>query len=255
MRVYLDLVVLLNFLVDLLLLMAVDRMAGFPPRLGRSLGAAVLGGLYGGVCLLPGFVFLSNGLWRLVTLGLMGVMAYGLGPGTLRRCALFVLLSMALGGIALAMGTGGVPALVGSSAGILVLCCLAGAGRNGTGMIPLELCYRGTRLQLQALHDTGNTLRDPLTGEPVIVAGPGAARILLDLTAEQLCTPVETVAGSGIPGLRLVPYRAVGRANGMLVAMRFPDARVGGRSCSVLVAFAPEGLEDGTVEALVGGQL
>ena len=68
MTVYVDIVILLNFLVDLLLLLGTNRMAGFPLEVGRASAAAVLGGIYGGACLIPGFQFLGNFLWRSVSL-------------------------------------------------------------------------------------------------------------------------------------------------------------------------------------------
>ena len=48
MRVYLDLVILLNFLVDYLLLLGTNRISGFPLTPGRTALAAVLGGIYFG---------------------------------------------------------------------------------------------------------------------------------------------------------------------------------------------------------------
>lgn len=71
MTVYVDAVMGLNFLVDLLLLVGTNRLAGHPSEPKRIIPAAALGGLYGGMCLVPGFRFLGNyfggwsvwGLW------------------------------------------------------------------------------------------------------------------------------------------------------------------------------------------------
>ena len=105
MVVYADVVMALNFLVDFLLLMGTDRVAGFPGTPGRCAGAAGLGAVYSGACLMPGWFFLGNGLWRTVFLCLMAVMAFGCDRSTLRRGGVFVMLSMALGGVALGMGS------------------------------------------------------------------------------------------------------------------------------------------------------
>ena len=43
MEVYLDILMLLNFLVDFLLLTGTNRLAGFPPGAGRAALAAALG--------------------------------------------------------------------------------------------------------------------------------------------------------------------------------------------------------------------
>lgn len=255
MAVYLDLVILLNFLVDFLLLLGTNRLAGFPAGPGKAAVAASLGGIYGGVCLMPGFRFLGNTIWRLVSLALMGVIAFGLDRSTLRRCVLFILLSMALGGVALGLGSGSFLTLVTAAAAVTGLCLIGFQGKAEVRRyLPVELNHGGQQVRLTALHDTGNTLRDPLTGEPVLVAGQWIAWKLAGLTPRDLKDPVGTMAK--LPGLRLFPYRAVGVDHGLLLGMKVHNARIGNREKSVLVAFAPEGLgQAGEFEALIGGEL
>lgn len=257
MRVYLDLAVLLNFLVDGLLLLGTNRLAGHPSGWGRCALAAAVGGGYSGMCLLRGFRFLGNTFWRLVFLGLMGAIAFGTDKSGWKRCGLFVLLSMALGGIALGLGGGSFPMLVLSAGGVWLLCRIGFGGTvGGREYVPLEIRYRDNVLRLTALRDTGNTLRDPITGEPVLVIGSDAAMRLTGLTADQLRSPLETLGKQVLPGLRLIPYRAVGQPGGMLLGLRLGDVRLGGRKASALVAFAPEkiGGSDG-YQALTGGVL
>ena len=69
---YLDVLWALNFGVDLLLLLATNRLAGYPTALGRLVPAAVIGGVYGCACILPGLYFLAGTVWRMVFLGIMG---------------------------------------------------------------------------------------------------------------------------------------------------------------------------------------
>ena len=258
MQVYVDLVVFLNFLVDLLLLLGTNRLAGFPPGLKRTIPGAVLGSIYSGACLLPGFRFLGSTLWRLVSLGLMAVTAFGWNRSAWKRCGIFVLLSMALGGIAMGLGnTGNFWMLVVSAAGIWLLCRIAfGSSIGGRSYIPLEIRHQGNMVCLTALRDTGNTLKDPLTGEQVLVISGDAAFRLTCLTEHQLRSPLETLASRPVPGLRLIPYRAVGQPGGMLLAMRFADVKVGEQRTSALVAFAPEilGSKEG-YQALTGGAI
>ena len=255
--VYLDVAVLLNFLIDFLLLLGTNRLAGYPPGAGRAALAAALGSVYAGCCLLPGFRFLGNLLWRLVSLGLMSTIAFGWKKTALRRGILFVFLRMALGGVALGIGSGGLFALVAAAAGVSLLCLLGFRGKaGGSSYVPVELQYAGKRLRLTGLQDTGNTLRDPVTGQQVLVAGAEVAEELTGLTAQQLQTPVETLASAALPGLRLIPYRAVGQKGGMLLAMRLTDVKVGSWRGSSIVAFAPEGLgKDGAYQVLTGGAI
>lgn len=254
MTVYVDVVMGLNFMVDFLLLLGTNRLAGYPPGVRRCILAAVIGGLYGGTCMMPGFRFLGNTLWRVVSLGLMGGVAFGFCLSAVRRVVLFVLLSMALGGIATGLGRGGAVPLILAAAGLCGLCALGFQGKLGTSYLPVELSHRGRKLNLIALHDTGNTLTDPLTGERVLVVGADAAQQLLGLSQKDLLSPVETVAAGKVPGLRLIPYRAVGQSCGMLIAMRLDQVKVGRSVSRGLVAFTAEGLGmNGEYQALAGG--
>lgn len=257
MRVYLDLVVLLNFTVDFLLLLATDRLSGFPAQWKRLFWAAALGGIYSGACLLPGFRFLGKALWRLVCLCLMASLAFGWNRSLLKRGAVFLLLSMALGGMALGFERSNIASLVLTAGGLWLLCRAAFGERVGSAeYVPLQLTYGEKSLSLIALRDSGNTLRDPITGEQVLVIGPEPAQALTGLTEAQLQKPMETLALRTLPGLRLIPYQAVGRSCGMLLALRFENVKLGSRQQSALVAFAPEGLGKGQLyQALTGGAL
>ena len=255
MIVYLDAVALLNFLVDFLLLLGTNRLCGYPPLWGRSVLAASLGGVYGAACLLPGMRFLGNTLWRFVLLALMSWIAFGFNKSALRRMVIFVLLCMALGGIAQGFGNGGAASVIASAAVICGMCILGFRDRPGSvSYVPVELSYGNQQLRLTALCDTGNTLTDPVTGRSVLVVGAEVAQQLTGLTQQQLRSPVNAVAQASIPGLRLIPYRSVSQPAGMLLALRFPKVRIGNWQGSSLVAFAPERLcEDGQYQALTGG--
>lgn len=257
MEIYLDLVVLLNFLVDFLLLLGTNRLSGFPLSVRRAAAAAALGGLYSGVCMLPGFRFLGGILWRMVSLAGMAVIAFGCNRSALKRGGVFVLLSMALGGIAVSFGRGNFLTLVLAAGGVWLLCRIAfGGSVGGRQYVPVEITYGGNSVSLTALRDSGNTLRDPITGEQVLVISGDAAQRLTGLSENQLRTPLETLALRPVPGLRLIPFQAVGQAGGMLLAMRFENVKIGSRTQSTIVAFAAEGLGSGEMyQALAGGAL
>lgn len=255
MAVYWDLAVLLNFAVDFLLLMGTNRLAGFPPGAGRAALAAAVGGIYAGICLLPGFGFMGNLLWRLVSLAGMSVLAFGANRTALRRGILFAFLSMTLGGIAVGMGKGGFISLIGAAAGVCIACVVGFRGKaGGQTFVPVELRYGQRSMHLTGLQDTGNTLRDPVTGQQVLIAGAEVASELTGLTAEQLRNPVETLGTGAMPGLRLIPYRAVGQPGGMLLAIWLPYVKIGTWQGSSIVAFAPDGLgKDRSYQILTGG--
>lgn len=246
MEIYLDLVMLLNFLVDYLLLLGTNRLAGFPARAWRCAGAALLGGIYSGACFLPGFRFLGNILWRGISLCLMGAIAFGLNSGTWKRIGLFLLMTMAMGGIALRLGRGDMVSVVLCAVLCLLLSVVSFGGQaGGREYVPLQIAFGGKCANLIALKDTGNTLKDPLTGEPVLVISADVAGRLTGLTPQQLRQPLETLSSRIVPGLRLIPYHSVGNQGGFLLAKRFEDVVIGGKRKSALVAFAAEGLGRG----------
>ncbi len=255
MEIYLDLVVVFNFLVDFFLLLGTNRLSGFPGSPGRCALGAALGGAYSGACLLPGFSFLGNILWRTVFLGLIAMVSFGLSRSAAKRAGVFLLLSMALGGIALSLGRGDMPGLLLASALVWVLCILSFGGTiGGREYIPVTLTWGTRTVSLTALRDTGNTLRDPITGEGVLVVSGEIGQALTGLTAQQLSSPMETMLHPPMPGLRLIPYRAVGCPAGMLLGLRISQVQLNGREQSAIVAFAPEGLGcPGGVQALTGG--
>lgn len=215
----------------------------------------MLGGLYAGWCMIPGFRFLGNTLWRMVALSLMAVIAFGTNRSALQRGAVFILLSMALGGIALGSGKRNIGVLILCAVLLWLLCRMGFRGSMGQReYVPVQLGYDNRVVTRIALRDTGNTLKDPLTGESVLVAGADMAKELLGLTEEQLRHPVETLASEILPGLRLIPYCSVGQPGGMLLAFRFREGRIGERKTQPLVAFTPERIGSRDVyQMLTGG--
>jgi len=257
MRIYLDLVLLLNTAVDFLLLLAANRLCGVPRRLARCLAAAVLGGAYACLCCLPGCRFLGNGLWRAVSLAAMGMIAFGYSFSGLRRCVLFVLLSMALGGLATAFGSGSLWSLLLCVSVLAAMCALGFRHRPGSRrFVPVCLRHNGKTEKLLALCDTGNSLTDPVTGQSVLVVGADTAFRLLGFTPRQLADPVSALQSKAYPGLRLIPMQTVGQSGGFLLALRLPEVEIGSQTGSVLVAFSPVILDrEGAYQALLGGNL
>ena len=212
------------------------------PNLSNLLPAAFVGGVYSLICLLPGCAFLGDRIFHLASFVLMGLLAFGLS--SIRCVVTFGLLSLTLEGTVSNGGEGGI---------VLCVCLLflLWLVRGKPGLVPVELSYKERKIRIQALQDTGNLLRDPVTDSPVLVIGAEAAQKLTGLTPGQLRNPIETMGS--IPGLRLIPYRAVG-TSGFLLALKLEHVRIGPWQGSRVVAFAPDGLgENGRYEALTGG--
>ena len=155
------------------------------------------------------------------------------------------------------MGQGSLPMLLLSAVLLCLLCAVSFHGSAGQReYIPVTLQWGDRELTVIALKDTGNTLHDPLTGEQVLVAGAEVGMKLLGLSQDQIAHPVETLASGILPGMRLIPYHAVGQAGSMLPAIRFYKARIGSQSAQPLVAFAPDRIARGEMyQMLTGGSI
>lgn len=250
MPVYLDVLILLNFLVDLLLLVATNRLSGHSSDVKRAALAALLGGVYGGACIVPQLSFLGNTLWRIVSLALMAGIAFGFCREAVRRTVLFILLSMSLGGVAMGLDSGNFFSLLLAAAGVCLMCLLGFRGKAGAEYVQVQIGDQ----RFLALRDTGNTLTDPLTGQQILVVSANVGQRLLGVDASEFFDPVQVIGK--LPGLRLIPFHAVGGSGGMLPVKRFENVKIGSWCGSCLVAFAPNELGRGKpYEALTGGVL
>lgn len=257
MYIYLDLVFLLNSIIDFLLILGTNRLTGFPLAPGKGILGAVVGGVYGMLCLIPDLWFLGSFLWRLVFFGLMSSLAFGFNRSALSRGAILLLLSMALGGIATGAGVRDFFAVCLCGVFVTVLCKLGVGGlSNGRTYVPVELNWQGRQIKLMALQDTGNTLRDPMTGEQILICGADVGAELFGLTENCFSDPVSLLSSGELPGLRLVPYHTVGQAGGMMIVLRIKSAKINGVSMDPLVGFASQRIGSGEgYRMLTGGMI
>ncbi len=279
--VYIDALFLLNWIVNYLLLLAAAKLAGEPLRRLRLAAGAALGGLYAAAVFFPGMGFLTHPLCKLGAAVLMLLTGFGGSRRLLRVTLVFFGLACAFGGGIFAIGLLGGRGLTlrngvlysGMDLRVLLLsaavCYVAltmvfrRTARHGRReVLPAVLTLEGRRVAVNALVDTGNTLTDPVTGRPVMVAEGNRLSPLLPgeqiLDEKALRDPVGTLErlAKGERGrrFRLLPYQAVGVECGMLLALRLDDARVGAEDYGgILVALSPNPVSDGGgYSALIG---
>ena len=247
--VYLDSVFTLNAVMDYLLLVCTARLAGRPLRRGRYLLASLLGGVYASAVFLPGLSFLARTPVKVAAGVLLALAAFGGEEKLARLILLFFALSCAMAGCVLGLGllSGGVPMaggifytdvdarvlLIAAAAAYSVMTVVfrAAAKRGVEGrLLKVRVCLEGQVVTMTALHDTGNALRHPVSGAPVLVTARGALdgalppRVRQILTPELLRYPADLLEPlrSAAPGWQfsLVPYRTVGLPEGLLLTVR-----------------------------------
>lgn len=284
MTIYVDVLCLLNFALNFLLLLGTAQLTGCPISLQRILSGAALGGVYAACSVVPELGFLQQPLMKPVIMILMCLTAFGMSRNMTKQVVVFLALSFVLCGAvtAVVLLTRSGMVLVGGtayypvSAGSLVFTC-AGVylaawlllGRltlhTGGELIPVVLQLGEKQMRIQALRDTGNTLKDPLSNQPVMVADwcvleallPDVLRGKVNQSALRSPAALLEQFGYAAPDVRcrLIPYRAIGTSAGLLFAVRCDRLELSGQPAySRLVAFSPTPVSDGGgYLALTGG--
>ena len=237
--------------VYLLLLGAVKLYGGRTARL-RMLLASLLAASYSGAVASGILAGMSSYSVRMAVLTASGILAFGWKRDGIWKTSVFLLLNAAFEGVSNSHQTASALLRLTVAAAIALLCCiLRRGGKMGKLYSRVEIRYGDRTVCVDALRDTGNDLRDILTGEPVIVVGPDAAFRLTGLTRMQLADPLDSFEKRLIKGSRLIPFSSVGNSCGLMLGVRPGGILVDGMPMDMVIAMAPEGM--GKYEALIGG--
>lgn len=247
-ELYADSLLLLNFVMNLYLLILVDRST-FRTATGRRL---LLGAAFGAVCyflpflweappalkLSAGFVAGTAGMLLLAfpvrgfrmflrLLKYLTLYSVGMGGGMLLLLRVLGRLGISTEGILALMGAGGVLFLFLGRGG-------AGRGQENCRCRATLVCG-GSRLTVNALIDSGNSLIEPISGKPVSVVDE---KIFQGLWHNES------------PGYRAIPYHSIGRKRGILQGYLLPEMEleidgVTKRFCEIYIAVSGEQIAGG----------
>ncbi len=234
--VYIDLYFLINLSMDLLCFFLTSRLLSYPFKAPRVLAAAVSGGVYACFALLVSV----GGVWGvLLDLGacfLMSVIAV-YRRGQMRQSATYALVyaavSILLGGTMTALfslfNKLGLDALMGSSEDadgmsvwlFVVLAIISGVAAAFGGSLfrrksarqrgELKISYSGRSVRLEAMCDSGNMLREPISNKLCVVVDSEAVAKMFPLGSLERTVGAERI--------RVIPTKTV-NGEGMLYAVR-----------------------------------
>jgi len=244
-KVYADVSFLINFSMDFMILWATAKLSGTPVKYRRFTGVAILGGIYGVAYLVPELSFWYSLPIKIIFSFLMIIVALSpRGWQEFKKNLInFYAVSFCMAGGTIAVSCLGGKDNQGLS--FYYWCLLGGIGCAlflgkqagkylSQKILPALLKYRvelhfGKKTCTgEGFLDTGNSLRDPLTQSPVVVAE-------YDLVKE--CFPDDCKAAmenyddenevlqalsnsSWANRLRLIPYTSIGQKNGLMVGFR-----------------------------------
>ncbi len=295
--VYIDQIFLGNLAMNYVILWAAAKLSRTPAKKVRLVFGAVLGASYSLALFLPGSHVLLSICFKVAASVI--IIATAFAPLHLRKffvcLGCFYLTSFTLGGLIFGMiffihsgqvaginGIGGVIAEHFWSGIVLGLVAFGVAGRGASALFKKkfwENLFRmvlliksgGKLVKVEALLDTGNSLREPATKHPVVVAEYNVIKLLLPVEV-RAC--IEKNMGSNvweILGLLgetsyasrfcAVPFHSLGEAKGLMLGFR-PDEvtieRQGRwvRATKAVIAIYPKKLDpEGAYQALLSPDL
>ena len=276
MVVYIDRLFFINAVVDYLLLLTTAQLMGMPLRRGRYIIVSIIGGLYGAAAMV---IPLLGQWWAKSAVGLViALIAYWRETERWRAMALFFLLSGAMAGAMLAVtqrtgqGSGtlyfatvGWRTLLLSAAGfygLLTVLFYQKAKHGGGELMEMTVDAFGRQCRIQVLRDSGNVLRNPVDGAPVLVAESEAVRGLLPDTAAHIIMggggPEDKMAAlydAGFTAFTLLPYQSIGCSEGLLLALKSDAIQAGNRRIPrALIALYHGSIGRGVYHGLWGGE-
>ena len=277
--IYVDVLAGVNLAMDYLLLAAVARLSGAYCTRPRLLAGAALGAGYAVASCLEGLAWLSLLPVKAIAGAGMVRTAFGARSAAelVRLTALFYLVSCAVAGGALALGRVSDAAFFAGGGDYIdvpvrVVAAAAAAGWALTGLLfrgdakarkssRVHLDFAGRGADFSLLVDTGNDLSDPVSGRPALVLDRrAAARVLpveaavplAGLRADNAPAVLAALPGAYRAQFQLLPYRAVGKESGLLLAFRPERAARDGVPWQGLAAISPERVANGQYEGLIG---
>ncbi len=254
--VYGDVLFLVNFVMDFLLLWTTARFGKYSTNLMRLCAAAFIGAIYGVGLLIPDWAGAYLIYYKLSFPLLLLLVAFGpMGWKRLLQCVTyFYVIGFAMGGAALGGSIllerhipvmAGAGALTGLPWGVLIFAAVCGIGLGFMGiryvrknwhrqnfLAPVDIYLNSKRARLTVLLDTGNELQEPLTKSPVMVL---EYRVIKNLLPFHMQALVEQYIGSDVTEiltackdrewmkrLKLIPFQSLGKQHGMLLGFQ-PD--------------------------------
>lgn len=261
--VYADVLFLVNWIMDYALLCLTAAVLEMQKKKRRILLAAAVGALW--VCVITVWPIRPVVEWLMTFFGISSLMLWiAFRPATLRQLArqmavLYLIAILAGGGINLIYfytpvgdylkqlihgGVTTVSAGMGVIIGAILFAALAALAlislgkqkRRQNSLYAVELFCGKRQVTVQGFVDTGNRLREPITGKIVHILGAKAAEALMDGEDKPMCF--------------LVPYHAVGTENGLLTAIRIDRMELTAKDRTKITLIRPLlGLYEGKISS------
>lgn len=250
MTLYVDIIFLENLIMNSIIILATGIILKNTQRIWRNLVSSGIGAIYAILIYTSNFKIYSNIILKVILSVVIVYIAFK--PANinifLKHIIIFYLTSFTFGGVAFALLYFVRPqdilfqngALIGTypikmilAGGILGFIIITFAFKNIKGKLTRKdmMCtviIGNTRIT--AIVDTGNLLKDPITKMPVLIVEREMLKgifpeIILE-NATDIVNGKEIELGEYSSKLRVIPYKSIGKENGLLLGIKAKNIRI-----------------------------
>lgn len=258
MTIYIDIILLENLCMNYIILFATAYIMKLKINHIKIVVSSTIGAIYSIMLYMQILPIYSNLIAKIVLSIVMVYIAYM--PQNIKKLIkqliLFYLISFAFGGCAFALlyfikpeniimkngvyiGTYPIKiALLGGIVGFVITYVAFGIIKNKTSknniIYPLEIKINKKTISLNALLDTGNMLKDPITLMPVIVV---EKEKLYSFLPTEILNNLERIVGGDTKEIieknmeymskfRIIPYNSIGKQNGLMLGFKADNVKI-----------------------------
>lgn len=236
MTIYLDIIFFENTLMNYIILYATGFVQKKRMKNLKLILSSLIGAIYAIVSYLNLIPIYSNPIMKILLSSIMIYVAFNNEniKQMIKNLLLFYLASFVIGGCALALlymispqniifengvlvGTYPMKVtLIAGVVGFLIIQYSFSQNKRQMKMkdllCDLEIFVNNQKVKMKAYIDSGNTLKDPLTKKPVIIVEKGIMEKIIDID--------NLIGGDEKLKIRLIPFKSIGKQNGMLIGIR-----------------------------------
>lgn len=259
MTIYVDIIIIENLIMNFIILYATALILKIKLSFFRLLIASFIGSIYAALQYISNMKILSNIIIKTFLSIIIVWVAFH--PQNIKKMCkqlmLFYLTTFTFGGVATYLIYILKPQNIiiknGMYVGTYVLKVIFIGAILGTGILlisfrisknkiskkdmvcKIKLKLNGKEIILDTMVDTGNMLREPITGNPVVVVEKNS---LYDMLPKEILNNTESILGGDfgkipedvkqeyIPKLKFIPFSSLGKQNGMLIGIKPEELKV-----------------------------
>lgn len=249
MSVYGEVLFAENCITGAVILLLTGKLSGYKPHKVRIAAGSVMCGIYSFILFVPLSWYMAVATKLIFSVvAVMAVYGAGTWRSVIKNAGVFYTVSFLMGGVTVAlMYMTGLPFMTANGSFVLkgvnfvqITAGVAVTWYLGSGMATMlkekrlrenvikevEIYISGKMWKMKALIDTGNFLKDPLTGYPVAVVSKSYAETIKSETGNAM-----------MKKLHVIPYKSVGRS-GLMYGVRAEKIVIDDYEGAVVVAFA-----------------